>query len=200
MPDGARSLSNVPPSLAVAAGLHGAFLLARARPWGLLLFETSPLGAGRSFIAMLFCLPAYLGLRLLDPTEVMARADPMRALAADLIGFAIAWLGFAVISFHLAEALGRVHHWPRFLAVWNWTNVVQYAAMAAVVALGSVVGLPRAVSQTLELVVLGYVFWVEWYATRLALNLPGMGAAAFVLVDLAIGLMVSGLIPRLALG
>jgi len=200
MPAGARPLSNVPPPIAIAAGLHGAFLLARGRPWGLLLFETSPAGAARSFIAMLFCLPAYLGLRLLDWTDGAAPDDPLRALVVDLIGFAVAWLGYAALSFSLAEALGRAHHWPRFLCAWNWSNVVQYTAMVLLVAPGALLGLPQPIPQALGLIALGYALWVEWYVTRLALELPAMGAAALVVVDLAIGLMIGGLIARLGAG
>lgn len=199
MPGRERPLSNVPTPIAIAAGLHGAFLLARARPWGLLLFETTPSGAARSFVAMLVCLPAYLGLQLLDSGGAVP-ADPLRALAATIIGFVVAWLGFATISFSLAAAIGRAHHWPRFLSAWNWSNVVQYAAMVLLVVPASLLGLPEPVAQTLSLVALGYALWVEWYVTKLALDLPGPGAAAFVMVDLAIGLMVGGLIPQLSLG
>ncbi len=148
---------------------------------------------------MLVCLPAYLGLQLLDAGGAVP-ADPLRALAAMIIGFAVAWLGFATLSFSLAAALGRTHHWPRFLSAWNWSNVVQYAAMVLLVVPASVLGLPDPVTQALSLVALGYALWVEWYVTRLALELPGLGAAAFVMVDLAIGLMIGGLVPQLSLG
>lgn len=199
MPGRERPLSNVPTPIAIAAGLKGAFLLARARPWGLLLFESSPSGAARSFVSMLFCLPAYLVLQRLDSGGA-APADPVRALAATLIGFAVAWLGFAAMSYSLAAALGRTHHWPRFLSAWNWANVVQYAAMVALVVPASVLGLPDPAAQALSLLALGYALWVEWYVTRLALAVPGLAAAAFVMVDMAIGLMVSGVMIRLSLG
>jgi hypothetical protein len=197
MPRRERPLSNVPPPLAILAGLHGAFLLARARPWGLLLFESTPTGAARSFIAIAFCLPAYLVMRLMDGGFP---ADFARPLAAELIGFALAWFGFALVSFHIAATLGRESLWPRFLCAWNWSNVVQYGVMLLASIPGPVFGLPDALAQALGLAALGYALWVEWYVTRISLEIPGLGATAFVLTDMAIGLMVSGLIRRMAIG
>lgn len=190
----------MPAPVAIAAGLHGAFLLARARPWGLLLFEDTPAGVARSFVAMAFCLPAYLTMQWLDEGPGTLAVDPLRAVVAQVIGFGVAWLAFAAISHQLAEALGRGSLWLRFLAAWNWSNVVQYAAMVVAWAAPALLGLPTAVSQVVGLVALGYALWVEWYVTRLALQLPGMGAAAIVLIDLAIGLMTAGFIQRLAMG
>lgn len=197
MPGRERPLSNVPAPIALLAGLHGAVLLARARPWGLLLFESTPRGAARSFVAVAFCLPAYLAIRLLDSGYP---ADFGRPLAAEIIGFALAWAGYALVSFHIAASLGRESLWPRFLCAWNWSNVVQYGVMLLASVPGPLFGLPAAVGQTIGLIALGYVLWVEWYATRIALQIPGMGATAFVLTDMALGLMVSGLIRRLAAG
>lgn len=200
MPRREQALSNVPPSIAIAAGLHGAFLLGRARPWGLLLFESTPSGAARSFIAMLFCLPAFLGLRLVGWSDRAVPADPARALVADLIGFVIGWVGFALVSLPLAELFGRAQHWPRFLATWNWITVLQYAVMAALVLPVSLLGLPPAIGQILGLVVLGYALWLEWYATRLALALPGFGALIFVMLDVTLALLVASFVQRLGGG
>ena len=197
MPRREPPLSKVPAPLAVAAGLHGALLLARARPWGLLLFESTPAGAARSFLAIAFCLPVYLAMRLLDGGFSAAIARP---LAAEVIGFALAWFGFALVSFHIAATLGRESLWPRFLCAWNWSNVVQYGVMLLASLPGQFLDLPPMAAQVLAIAALGYALWVEWYATRLALQIPGLGATAFVLTDMAIGLMVSGLIRRMAIG
>lgn len=197
MPRRESPLSNLPVPLAVAAGLKGALLIARARPWGLLLFEASPKGAARSFLAIAFCLPAYLAMRLVDGGFP---EDFARPLAADVIGFALAWFGFALVSFHIAGTLGREALWPRFLCAWNWSNVVQYSVMLLASLPGALFDLPPVAGQALALAAMGYALWVEWYVTRLSLQVPGLGATAFVLTDMAIGLMVSGLIRRMAIG
>ena len=195
MPGGARALSNVPFGLAIAAGLQGAWLMARARPYGLLLFETTPAGAARSFLALVFCLPVHLVLRFSAPSGPVV---PPRVLMLEVLGFIIMWFGFLLLSHRLASAIGREDHWPRFLAAWNWSQVVQYAALFLVTVPLAVLGVPSGISQALGLAVFGYAIWLEWYVVRLSLGLPGVGAAGFVLLDLAMAVIVSGIVQRLS--
>jgi hypothetical protein len=187
-------------SLVVAAGLAGAALLARGRAQGLALIEASAEGALRSFWAMAFCLPAFLALRLLSWGELGEPSGGFgRALAAELIGFVVAWVGFALASRPLAEASGRLAQWPRFLAAWNWTNAVQYAVLLAL-SLPGLLGVPEAVGHALALAGLGYAVWLEWFATKSALQVTGARAAGFVGLDLALGLFLGGLVSRLSTG
>jgi hypothetical protein len=183
----------------IAAGLHGAFLLARARPEGLAFVEASPAGALRSFWAAAICLPAFLALRLFawGAEGIPGGASLPLALLVELIGNVIGWVGFALASRPLAEAMGRGGAWPRFLAAWNWTSVVQHLVMLAVVLPGGAFGTPGTVSQALGIVALGYAVWLEWFVARGALRVPGMAAAGFVLLDLAIGLFLHGLNGKL---
>jgi hypothetical protein len=38
---------------------------------------------------------------------------------------------------------------------------------------------------------LGWALWLEWFATRLTLAVPGMVAAAVVVLDVSIGVLLS---------
>ena len=73
----------------LGTALHGALLLARGRPDGLLLILAPPTAemavAARSFWAMALCLPAFLCLHLLDWADGGMPAEPARALMADLL-------------------------------------------------------------------------------------------------------------------
>jgi hypothetical protein len=180
----------------LGASLHGAFLLARGRRDGLLLIvaprEAEMPVAARSFWAMAVCLPAFLFLHLLDWAEGGVPPEPAPALMLDLLGYVIGWVGFALLSHRWAGAIGRGMLWPRFIAVWNWCNVVQYL-MLVVAGLASLLGLPDLLSQTVSLVAMGWALWLEWYATRLALAIPGGQAAALVVLDFAIGVFLLGI-------
>lgn len=179
-------------------GIAGALLLARGKVDGIDAFEPTMEDARVSFLAALFCLPIFLLLRMAGGPAAGA-IDPMRALVADLAAFVCSWAGFALASLPLAEAMGRRALWPRFIAAWNWVNLVQYVALA-LLSLPELLGLPGMVADTLALLGLGYAMWLQWFATRLALGLSGSRAAAFVALDLGISLFLSGLAARFALG
>ncbi len=179
-------------------GIAGALMLARGKVDGIDAFEPTMEDARVSFLAALICLPVFLLLRFgIGPASVSP--DPMRALAADVIAFVCSWAGFALASLPMAEAMGRRALWPRFIAAWNWVNLVQYLVLA-VLSLPELLGLPGMVADTLALLGLGYAMWLQWFATRLGLGLSGPRAAAFVALDLAISLFLSGLAARFALG
>lgn len=189
----------------ISAGVQGAFLLARGRADGVLLMEESPQGAARSFWAAAICLPAFLALRFfawafpMDPPPAVLGEEVglLRPLVAELLGYAVAWMGFALASLPLAQSWGCGSRWPRFLCAWNWSNVVQYLVLLGVAAV-SMLGLSMAAGQALGLVALGYALWLEWFAARSALQVSGARAAALVAVDLGIGLFLGGLVQRLS--
>ncbi len=189
-----------PLRMVIEAGLRGAAILARGQPHGLMLIEDTPAGVARSFWAAAVCLPAFLALRLLSWSEDAGPgAAPAASLLVELIGYACAWAGFALASLPLARALGREAAWPHFVAAWNWANVVQYAVVLAL-ALPAALGLPASVAQGLGLAALGYAMWLEWFVAKAALRIGGGQAAGFVAIDLAIGIVVSGMVARLSGG
>lgn len=191
-----------PLRLVVAAGLHGAFLLARGRREGLAFIEGTPAGALRSFWAAAICLPAFLALRLFawGMEGGGAPAGGLgRALLVALIGGVCAWVGFALVSQLLAEAMGRARAWPRFLAAWNWTAVVQHLALLAA-AVPAAIGMPASVAYAAGIVAIGYALWLEWSVARAALGLSATDAVGFVLLDVALGLFLHGLGEHLTRG
>jgi hypothetical protein len=177
----------------LGTSLHGAFLLARGRPDGLLLLLAPPDGelatAARSFWAAALCLPPFVCLHLLDWLDGSASVHPIRAMLQDLTGYALGWVGFAVLSHALAGRIGRIELWPRFITAWNWCNVVQYLMLLAA-AVPDVLQLPAELSQATWLVAMGWALWLEWYATRLTLALGGFAAAMLVATDFLLGVFL----------
>ena len=182
---------------AVANGLQAALLLARGRPEGLRFVEADMAGAARSFWAAAVCLPAFVCLRLLAWTESGLPPDPGHAFATDLLFYVIGWAGYAVLSRPVVAALGRAALWPRYIAAWNWCNFVQYSLLVAA-GIPGLLGAPEWVEQTCQLIALGWALWIEWFAARLALQIPALPAAGLVALDLALGLLlvaISGSLP-----
>jgi len=177
---------------AVSSGLQAALLLARGRVDGLRLVENDLAGAARSFWAVAVCLPAFICLRLLDWTESGLPASPAHDFIADLLFYAIGWAGYALLSRPVVELLGRGASWPRYIAAWNWCNVIQYFLLVAA-GLPELLGAPDWLSQAAQLVALGWALWLEWFAARAALEIPRLPAAGLVALDLALGLLLAGL-------
>ena len=184
-----------PPSLwlQVAAGLHGAFLLARGRAGGLGFTSLSPEGSTRSFWAAALCLPAFLGLRLLGLSEEDGGTGSDRSMVAELSGYAVSWAGFALVSHRVASRIGCMELWPRFIAAWNWCNVVQYFVLVLLL-----LSPPGPVRSLLGLAVFGYAMWLEWFVAGVGLRLNGARAAGIVGLDLTLSLLVAGLVDQLS--
>ena len=182
------------PGGTLGAGLRGAVLLARGQAAGLALIDGSAEGAAKSFQVALFCLPPFIILRLLS----WAAGTPPGGGYG--VGLAAEILGFVLASLPAAEAAQRRARWPLFIAAWNYTNVAQYALLMLVGGVPVLLGLPDTVAQVLGLAALGYVIWLEWFVARVALNVPPIQAAGFVLMDLAISVFVAGLVARLSAG
>ncbi|MBO1075369.1 hypothetical protein [Roseomonas marmotae] len=175
------------------AGLRGALMLARGRAEGIMLMPLSAAGAGRSFWAAVFCLPIFLLLRVVLSDVPLSS----RGLLAELCGFTVGWAGYALASLPMALAAGRGALWPRFLAAWNWASFVQYGVILLLALLAGL-GLPGWLVQGMELAGLGYALWLQWFATALALQISGARAAGFVLLDLVLGMVMSGFVSDIA--
>lgn len=164
----------------------------------MLAFAPTPQEALASFRAALVCLPVFLLLRTLAAAEPALPIIPWRALVADLIAYVCSWAGFALASMLLAEAMGKRDLWPRMIAAWNWSNVVQYGVLGAL-SLPMLLGATGVLTDALGLAGLGYAVWLQWFAARSALGVNGLRASAFVLLDLAIAVFLSGLVLRFSL-
>jgi hypothetical protein len=181
----------------VVSGLQAALLLARGRPEGMRYIDNDVRVAARSFWAAGVALPAFLCLRLLDWAAEGRPAHAAHAWALDLLFYVIGWAGYAVLSRSAAAALGRAQHWPRFITVWNWCNVVQYLLLV-LAAIPALLGAPDWLSETASVVAVGWALWLEWFAAKLVLGVPGVAAAMLVLLDLLVGLGVAVVTAALA--
>jgi hypothetical protein len=185
----------------VATGLLAAFLIARGRPEGVgLLTISGRVGlntASHSFWAAVLCLPAFVCLTVIDLTgETGLPPHAAHEFALRLCIYVIDWAGFALVSHWLARLLGRGERWPVYITAWNWCNVAQYLLLV-VASLPPLLGMPKIVGDTAWLVATGWALWIEWYATRLTLDITGMQAAGLVLLDEAMGFALLAILVSL---
>ena len=102
----------------------------------------------------------------------------------------VGWCGFAVLSHRLVGAMGLAERWPRFIALWNWCNVVQYLLLV-VFSIPGLLGAPALLDQAAQLFGLGWALWLEWFAFRLTLGIGVVAAAGLVALDVAIGVLLA---------
>lgn len=177
-------------TVSVFSGLQGALLLARGRAEGVGYVSDDMRNAARSFWAAAVCTPLFLAVLGLSWIETGRPADPVHAAALECLSYVIGWAGYAVISRPVVAAVRRAQHWPRFIAVWNWCNVVQYA-MLLVATLPGALGAPYWLSETAQLVGQGWALWLEWFAIRLALDVTGLQAGVVMAPDVVLGVLLA---------
>lgn len=172
----------------VSAGLHGALLLARGRPDGVRCVDTDRTAAIRSFWAIPLCLPSVVCLKLLDWVAAGVPAHAPLELARTLMEFLVGWLLFVWMSHYMAALLHREAQWPRFIAIWAYCSVVENT-LVAIGGLPGPLGAPPVIDQAAALATAGWALWLEWYATRLSLQVGPLIALVLVIADFSIGVI-----------
>ena len=175
---------------AVTSGLHSALRLARGRSDGVVLVSGDRATIIRSFWSILLCLPVTIGRLMMSWAYNGVPKDAAHLLGREVIIFVLGWLLFIEATYRLAPMLGRQDRWGRFIAVWNWCNVVE-GALVIIGGIPGVFGAPPMVDQACELVTIGWAFWLEWYATRLTLAVSPLVATGLVMLDQSIGIMLA---------
>jgi hypothetical protein len=177
---------------AVASGLYAALRLASGRSDGVVLLADDRATLVRSFWSIALCLPAVFCRLLMSWAVTGPPADWVHQAGREVIVFVLGWLVFVEVTHRVAPMIGRAERWGRFIAVWNWCNVVEGLIVVAGGVPGTL-GAPAIVDQACELITIGWALWVEWYATRLAFGVGSMTAVWLVLLDQSIGIMLASL-------
>ena len=165
-------------------------LLTFGRADGIRAFPNDVSAPRRSFVTAIFSLPIFILFHMLDWLAGVGPLDPPRLMVLDLLTFPISWAGFALISLPLVRALKVEPQWPRYITAWNWSNFAQYVLLF-VTSIPAVLHVPPIASETCALVGYGWALWLEWFVTRLVLNLSPTGAALLVAVDVGFSAVVS---------
>lgn len=180
------------PNSGVTCGLYAALRLARGRSDGVVLVAGDRASAANSFWSIAFCIPSVICRLLMLWAETGVPSDAAHLLGREIIVFILGWLMFVEASHRLAPLFGQAVRWKRFIAVWNWCNVVEGMLVIAG-GLPALIGAPPIIAEASELITIGWALWLEWYATRLALGVGSLTACWLVLLDQAIGIVLAAL-------
>lgn len=183
-------------SAEIAAGVTGAFRLARRDPRGLDCLDASPHGFWQSFWAAALVAPAFILIDLLAGT---LNADTgLRGIAVRVIGYVIDWTLFPVVMITIADSLGKWPLYTRYIVAYNWSAVVQMAVLLPVAALA--VSAPShatmLIAQAVTIVLLVY----RAYVAHVALAVGFGTAAGVVLLDVLLAGLLRVISDRLTGG
>jgi len=176
----------------VTSGLFAALRLARGRADGVVLVPGDRATIMRSFWSIPFSLPAVVGRVVMSWADTGVPSDAAHMVGREVIVFVLGWLVFVEVTHRLAPVLERADRWGRFIALWNWCNVIE-GILVVIGGIPGLFGVPPAVDQACELVTIGWALWLEWYATRLALGVTPLVATAVVMLDQSIGILLASL-------
>ena len=176
----------------LTVGLNAALRLARGRADGVVLLPGDRNTILRSFWSIALCVPTVVGRLLMSWVDSGLPDDAMHLVAREVIVFIVGWLVFVEVAHRLAPRINRAERWGRFIAVWNWCNVIE-GVLVVIGGVPGTLGAPAIVDQACELITIGWALWLEWYATRLALGVGPLAAVALVVLDQSIGIMLASL-------
>ena len=177
----------------IGPAIYGAWRLALFDPGGMRHFDRSLHGFWRSFQAAILALPLYALLIWIHLAGMHVGGGWPRVLLGEGIAYVIGWVAFPLAFYYVAPIIDRTDHYLGFIVAYNWTSLIQLAILLpayGIAALGILpAGLGSAVADVAEIATLVY----EWYVIRTALQVPGLGAAGVLLMDVVLSLVIQTL-------
>lgn len=179
------------------AALYGTVRLIRLKPDGFAWFDASLDGFWRSFAAAALVAPLYLvSLALWPGTISLPAPDPLRFMALKSIAYLMGWVAYPLVMVSVLRLIDRERHMFRYLVAYNWFQVPKEALFFTLAALYAVGAMPGRAAEFLSLAAFAATLFYFWYIAKAALETDGYTAAGLVLIDLTLGLVISGIADR----
>lgn len=174
----------------LAVALHGLRRLVRFHPDAFDFFDGTLGGFWKSFWAAALTLPVWV---LLEGQQMLATPpeEPLRYAALQAIAFAVSWLAYPLLMVRISGFLDR---WPRYftyMVAYNWFQVVQALAWVPLLVLLAF-DAPRELVVLVWLATHGIIFAYGWFMARYGLAVESGTAAALVIIDFLLGLLIDG--------
>ena len=170
----------IPSLREIAYGLYGAWRLLHFDRGGMAYFDVTVEGFWKSFFAAVLVAPGHVVLMAIHLADLEIAAGPLRLVLVEAITYVILWTAFPLVMHYLTQAIGRAPEYIGFIVAFNWFSVVQTLISVPVATLTVAGLLPAVVLPLVGILLLAY----DWFITRTALDVSGLGATALVLLNL----------------
>jgi hypothetical protein len=181
----------------LAYGTYGAWRLARFDRHGLSYFDNTVEAFWRSFQAAAIAAPGHALFVVLQLAELETSGGPLRIFLVEAIAYVIRWVAFPLVVWYVAQFLGRSDRYFRYVAAYNWAQLLLVALFLVVTAVAKGGALPSAVGGALSLFAMVASLAYQWFITRAALDIKGGPAAAIVMLDFVISLILNSVTLRM---
>ncbi|MSO70935.1 MAG: hypothetical protein EXQ88_02810 [Alphaproteobacteria bacterium] len=170
----------------VAAALNGAWRLAQLDRRGMTLFEATPEGFWKSFVAAAIVLPGHAIFNFLEDKTIAA---PLwREIAVWLIAYVIGWVTFPLAMTGICDLIDRRARYVGYIVAANWCSVLQTALLIPLAVLSAYGGW----AATLLYVIAFFAMLAyDWYVARVALEIDGFTAAGVVFLSVLIWQLIA---------
>jgi hypothetical protein len=184
----------------VAYAVFGAWRLAHFDLQGVAYFDRSETGFWHSFAAALIVLPAFAVLTMLRFADTPIAVGWPAMVLIELIAYTIGWTAFPLVMVTLTKLLDREEEYFGFIAMFNWSSVIQVLVMLPVAAFTAGDMLPRGWLEILGIAVTIGLLAYEWFVARVGLRIDGFTAAVVVALDVVIVVVITAIADLLLSG
>lgn len=184
---------SIPSRAEVLLALDGVWRLACRDPAGMARFDGSLDQFWKSFFSAVLTLPFFALLLAMRDLPLEPRGGTGIMLVAEGIAYVASWTAFPLAMFHLTGAIGRRERYLAFIAVYNWSALIQVTLFLAATAIAALEILPDGIAQGIAFGVTMLVLAYEWFIVRTALAVTGLVATGVVVLDLALGILINGM-------
>ena len=176
----------------VTRALYGAYRLARLDKAGMAYFEISAEGFWKSFFAAVIVAPLYVLFLLLHYQAGDISAPFVRYISVEAISYVITWVLFPLVMAGLTKFLRCEAKFIAYIVAYNWASVWQNAFYLPIQILIAAGVLSAEAGSSIGIAVLMAVLFYIWFITRTALEVTASTAAAIVVIDLLLTVLVNG--------
>jgi hypothetical protein len=172
----------------IGRAVQGALLLARGDSAGMGLFDTSFDGFWHSFAAPVLAAPIYALLLAEQYARFGHEGGLGTIVLAESVSYILDILTFPVLAIFLTKFLNLGARYVPLVVATNWATLPQVLLFLAAVTLGTLVAPLR---PALLLFAMLATLTYQWFVVRTALGSTGGHAAAFVTLNLLVGLLLN---------
>jgi hypothetical protein len=148
-------------------------------------------------VPALIAAPAYAFMTLQRFADVDYEPASFADLAVEAIGYVVGLTAFPNVSHVLCARLGRQAAWYDYIAAYNWATVPQIALYLPVALLGANDAVPGSIAFVFGVGAVAAAIAIHFRVARVVLQVTQVQALLLVVVDLAVGQIVSRIVDRL---